>query len=264
MKLIRARTERGEVAQLALMPDGSTQQVDGGPFGPWRPTGRVVEAGQRLAPVQPTQVIGIGLNYAEHAAEGGISVPKFPVLFFKGVNSVAGPEDEIRTPYRAGSDKLDYEAELAVVIGRDCRDISREDALSYVAGYTCANDVSARDWQLDKGGSQWSRGKSFDSFCPLGPTLVTTDEISDPNVLSIRTFVNGEMVQNSNTKHMIFDIPALIEFLSADTTLVAGTVILTGTPEGVGFGRTPQRWLNPGDTVKVEIDCIGTLVNRVV
>lgn len=180
------------------------------------------------------------------------------------MNSVVGPEDEIRTPYRAGSEKLDYEAELAVVIGRDCRDASRENALSYIAGYTCANDVSARDWQLDKGGSQWSRGKSFDSFCPLGPTLVTTDEITDPNRLAIRTFVNGEMVQDSNTKHMIFDVPALIEFLSADTTLLAGTVILTGTPEGVGFGRTPQKWLRPGDTVRVEIESIGSLINRVV
>jgi 2-keto-4-pentenoate hydratase/2-oxohepta-3-ene-1,7-dioic acid hydratase in catechol pathway len=162
------------------------------------------------------------------------------------------------------SAKVDYECELAVVIGRACKNIRREEAMDYVLGYTCANDVSARDWQKEGGGSQWSRGKSFDTFAPLGPVLVTPDEIPDPHALRIRTRVNGEVLQDCSTADMVFDIPTLIEFLSGSSTLLPGTVILTGTPHGVGMARTPPRFLQPGDSVSVEIEKIGALTNPVI
>ncbi len=161
------------------------------------------------------------------------------------------------------STEVDYECELAVVIGKPCKNATRKNALSHVLGYTCANDVSARDWQLKHGGGQWCRGKFFDTFCPLGPALVTTDEITNPNTLSIRTILNDEMVQNSNTADMIFDVPTLIEFLSASTTLLPGTVILTGTPSGVGMASKPPRWLKPGDSTTIEIEGIGQLTNPI-
>jgi 2-keto-4-pentenoate hydratase/2-oxohepta-3-ene-1,7-dioic acid hydratase in catechol pathway len=152
---------------------------------------------------------------------------------------------------------------LAVVIGKPARNVSKKDALDYVLGYTCGNDVSARDWQIKRGGSQWCRGKSFDTFCPLGPCLITADEIPNPNTLAIKTVVNGEVRQESNTRDMIFDVPTLIEFLSGSTTLLPGTVIMTGTPQGVGMARKPQSWLRAGDSVTVEIEKIGALTNPV-
>jgi 2-keto-4-pentenoate hydratase/2-oxohepta-3-ene-1,7-dioic acid hydratase in catechol pathway len=161
------------------------------------------------------------------------------------------------------SEKVDYECELAVVIGKTCKNVSRTKALEYVLGYTCGNDVSARDWQLERSGGQWCRGKSFDTFAPLGPCLATPDELPCPLALRIRTEVNGETLQDWNTSDMIFDVPALIEFLSGSTTLLPGTVILTGTPHGVGMARTPPRWLRPGDVVSVEIEGIGRLTNPV-
>lgn len=151
-----------------------------------------------------------------------------------------------------------------MVIGKTCKNVKRENALDYVLGYTCGNDVSARDWQIKRGGGQWCRGKSFDTFAPLGPVLVTTDEIPNPNTLAIRTIVNGEVVQDWNTNDMIFDVPTLIEFLSGSTTLLPGTVIFTGTPHGVGMAAQPPRWLKPGDEVTVEIEKIGKLTNPVV
>jgi 2-keto-4-pentenoate hydratase/2-oxohepta-3-ene-1,7-dioic acid hydratase in catechol pathway len=159
---------------------------------------------------------------------------------------------------------VDYECELAVVIGRDCLNVSRADALNYVLGYTCANDVSARDWQRNGGGGQWCRGKTFATFCPLGPVLVTADEIPNPNALKIRTVLNGNVMQDWNTDDMIFDVPALIEFLSASNVLAAGTVILTGTPHGVGFAQTPPLFLKAGDVVTIDIEGIGQLTNPVI
>ena len=167
-------------------------------------------------------------------------------------------------PTHLKSTEVDYECELAVVIGKACKNVSREDALDYVFGYTAANDVSARDWQIKWGGSQWCRGKTFDTFCPLGPAIVTADEITEPNRLGIKTILNGEAVQDWNTDDMIFDVPTLIEFLSGSTTLVPGTVILTGTPHGVGVARKPQLFLKHGDTVTIEIEKIGQLTNPVV
>lgn len=190
-------------------------------------------------------------------------MPQFPVLFVKGTNAVQNPGEPILIPTHLRSQEVDYECELAVVIGRRCKNVRREEALGYVLGYTCANDVSARDWQLKRGGGQWCRGKSFDTFAPLGPCLVTPDEIPNPNSLRIRTILNGETVQDWNTNDMIFDVPSLIEFLSGSTTLLPGTVILTGTPHGVGMACNPPRWLKPGDVVTIEIEKIGALTNPV-
>lgn len=228
------------------------------------PTGREIRGGRLLAPLEPSAVYAIGLNYRDHAAETGAPVPEYPVVFMKNIRAVIGPDEPIRLPRRLRSDEVDYEAELAVVLARDCRNASRANALSYVAGFTCANDVSARDWQMQRSGRQWCRAKSFDTFCPLGPWVVTPDELPDPLHLGIASSVNGAVMQRSNTAQMIFDVPALLEFLSADTTLPAGSVILTGTPHGVGMARQPPVWLRPGDTVCVEIDSLGTLRNPVV
>jgi 2-keto-4-pentenoate hydratase/2-oxohepta-3-ene-1,7-dioic acid hydratase in catechol pathway len=161
------------------------------------------------------------------------------------------------------SDEVDYECELAVVIGRRCKNVAKTAALDYVLGYTCANDVSARDWQGKWGGGQWCRGKTFDTFAPLGPCLVLKDEIPDPGALKIRTVLNGQIMQDWNTGDMIFDVPALIAFLSGSTTLLPGTVILTGTPHGIGAARKPPIFLKPGDSITIEIDKIGSLTNPV-
>lgn len=265
MKIIRARTSKDSVAYCAFTGDREiVVEVEGGPFGPWHTTGREVIVTEWLPPVEPTQVIGIGLNYAEHAAEAGLPAPDYPVMFFKGLGSVVGPGASIVLPTTAGSDRVDYEAELAVIIGRHCRNVRAEDAQNYIAGYTCANDVSERSWQLEKGGSQWSKGKSFDTFCPLGPVLATPDEITNPNDLGIRTRLNDKLVQSANTSDMIFNVPEIIEFLSVNATLVPGTVILTGTPHGVAGSHQPNNWLKVGDVVTVEIDGIGALTNQVV
>ena len=182
----------------------------------------------------------------------------------KTSGAVQDPGGPIVIPTIQPSHEVDYEGELAVVIARDCRNVRREAATSYILGYTCANDVSARDWQFKLGAGQFCHGKSFDTFCPLGPVIVTPDELPDANNLRLRTLVNGEVRQDWSTSDMVFDVPTLIEFLSASRTLPAGTVILTGTPHGVGYARTPPAWLKPGDTVSVEIENIGTLTNPVV
>jgi 2-keto-4-pentenoate hydratase/2-oxohepta-3-ene-1,7-dioic acid hydratase in catechol pathway len=210
------------------------------------------------APVQPSKICAIGLNYLDHVLEGGRQVPKSPVLFAKLPSTVIGPGDTIGWE-PALSDKIDWEAELAVVIGRTARRVRAADAYDYVFGYTCANDVSARDLQ-DRDG-QWTRAKSLDTFCPLGPWIVTRDEVPDPHSLPIQCTVNGEVVQKSNTDQLIFRIPELIEYLSRAFTLLPGDVILTGTPPGVGHYRNPPRYLQDGDTAMVEIEGIGALVN---
>jgi 2-keto-4-pentenoate hydratase/2-oxohepta-3-ene-1,7-dioic acid hydratase in catechol pathway len=186
------------------------------------------------------------------------------MLFIKSGNTLNNPGDPIPIPRL--SSQIDYEGELAVVIGKTARDVSRDDALKYVFGYAIANDVSARDWQKDKdlGGGQFARGKSFDGFCPLGPAIVTSDEIENPNALNLKTTVSGQVMQDWTTADMIFDVPALIESLSSTMTLRPGVVILTGTPHGVGFARTPPVWLKPGDRVDVEIERLGTLSNPIV
>ena len=206
----------------------------------------------------------VGLNYRRHAEETKAKMPEFPIVFMKSPASVIQNGEPIVLPRRLRSDQVDYEGELAVIIGERCKNVAKKDALRYVLGYTCANDVSARDWQKQWGGSQWCRGKTFDTFCPLGPRVVPREEIPDPNNLRIRTVVSGEVLQDCNTNDMIFDVPTLIEFLSGSTTLLPGTVILTGTPHGVGMARTPPRWLKAGDTVTIEVEKIGALTNPVV
>jgi 2-keto-4-pentenoate hydratase/2-oxohepta-3-ene-1,7-dioic acid hydratase in catechol pathway len=262
MRLLRHLTPDG-VAYAALQPDGSARAIQGDIFGVHQVTDQVVKPGKVLAPVAPSVILCIGLNYAKHAAEGGKPPPERPIWFMKLPGTVQNPGDPVRVPTRQPSTKVDYEAELAIVLRKTAHNVSRADALDYVLGYTCANDISARDWQRDLGGGQWNHAKAFDTFCPLGPVLATPDEIKNPNALRIRSVLNGQVMQDSNTSDMIFDVPAIIEFLSADKTLPAGTLILTGTPEGVGFARKPPVWLQPGDTITVEIEGIGTLSNPV-
>jgi 2-keto-4-pentenoate hydratase/2-oxohepta-3-ene-1,7-dioic acid hydratase in catechol pathway len=222
-----------------------------------------VELKRLLAPVAPPMLICIGLNYLEHAVSLGAEKPKHPVIVPKGLNTLNAPHAPIELPRFLRSEKVDYEGELAVVIGRDAKNVRAENALDYVLGYTCANDVSARDWQFEFGGGQWSRGKNFDTFAPLGPWLVTKESLPDPTNLRISTRVNDELRQDSSTARMIFPVAELIAFLSGSSTLPTGTVILTGTPAGVGMKRTPPSWLQPGDVVRVEIESIGALINPV-
>ena len=263
MKIIRCQDSAGAIVYAAQQNTGPSLKITGDIFNSPRVTGEPVEVAKLLAPVQPASIICIGLNYRKHAEETRAKFPEYPVVFFKGINTLLHPGDPILLPTHLKSDEVDYECELAVVIGRNCKNVSRQDALNYVAGYTCCNDVSARDWQIKRGGGQWCRGKSFDTFSPLGPCLVTPDEITNPNALSIRTVLNGQVTQDWNTSDMIFDVPTLIEFLSGSTTLLPGTVILTGTPHGVGMAQKPPRWLRSGDSVTIEIEKIGSLTNPV-
>jgi len=265
MKLIRYLDKSGRIHQGAEQPDGSALRIEGDIYGAYTVTRERADVAKLLAPIAPTQILCIGLNYRQHAAESNMKAPERPVLFVKGLNALQNPGDPIEIPQHLRSDEVDYECELAVVIGKPAKNVPRAKALDYVLGYTCSNDVSARDHQIKLGGGQWCRGKFFDTFAPLGPRLLTTDEVPNPNALKIATILNGQRVQDWNTNDMIFDVPAIIEYLSGSTTLVPGTVILTGTPQGVGMAAKPNpRWLKPGDTVSIEIEKIGTLTNPVV
>jgi len=263
MKIVRYQNQLGQIEYGALDASGKTFKLRGDIFDKPEITNEPASVAKLLAPVAPVTILGIGLNYRKHAAESGAKIPEYPVLFVKGLNTLQNPNDPIEIPTFLKSDEVDYECELAVVIGKRCKNVRRDDALKYVLGYTCGNDISARDWQRQKGGSQWCRGKFFDTFAPMGPCLVTPDEIPNPNSLQIKTILNGVAVQDWNTNDMIFDVPHLIEFLSGSTTLLPGTVIFTGTPHGVGMARNPPRWLKAGDEVSLEIDQIGRLTNAV-
>jgi 2-keto-4-pentenoate hydratase/2-oxohepta-3-ene-1,7-dioic acid hydratase in catechol pathway len=264
MKIVRFLDPEGIEHHGALTTPGLARPLRGHVLVSHEPENREIPISRLLAPVVPTAILCIGLNYRKHAEETGAKIPTHPVLFLKSPATIQRPGGPIELPRALRSEQVDYEGELAVIIGTPCKNATRANALDHVLGYTCANDVSARDWQKDKGGSQWCRGKGFDTFCPLGPWIVTRDEIPDPAALTLRTRVNGEVLQESPTADMIFDVPAIIEFLSGSSTLLPGTVILTGTPSGVGMARTPPRWLQPGDRVSVEIDRIGTLENPVI
>jgi 2-keto-4-pentenoate hydratase/2-oxohepta-3-ene-1,7-dioic acid hydratase in catechol pathway len=263
MKIIRCEDRKGNIVHAVQSLDGSALKLAGDVYTALQTTSEKVEIKKLLAPIQPSSIICIGLNYRKHAEEIGAKFPEYPIVFFKGINTLQNPGDAIEIPRHLRSDEVDYECELAVVIGRTCKNASRENALEFVLGYTCCNDVSARDWQIKYGGGQWCRGKSFDTFNPLGPVLVTRDEIPNPNALKIRTILNGQVMQDWNTNDMIFDVPSLIQFLSGSTTLLPGTVILTGTPHGVGMAQKPPRWLKAGDEVSIEIEKIGVLQNLV-
>src|SRR5262245_32297415 len=213
------------------------------------------------APVpRPGKLICIGLNYRDHAAESKMAIPDKPVVFSKFSTAVIAPGEPVVIP--PSSSQVDYEAELGVVIGRRAKNVSADQALNYVFGYTCFNDVSARDFQFADG--QWQRGKSCDTFAPMGPTIVTADEVPDPHTLSIKLLLNGTAMQDSNTDQLIFGVPRLIEFLSETITLEPGDVIATGTPSGVGFARKPPVFLRPGDDMEVQIEKIGGLGTPVV
>lgn len=265
MKIGRFLSEAGTVCLGTDVSDDSFEILDGDRLGEFKRTGRRAQIKAYLPPVIPAAIICIGLNYREHAKETGMSLPDYPVVFMKNPASVIGHREAIQIPESCRDPlQVDYEVELAVVIGKTARNVRKEEALNYVAGYTIANDVSARTWQMKAGGHQWVRGKSFDTFCPLGPFMVTPDERINPNRLEIQCSLNGNIMQKGNTSDMIFPVESLIEYLSTDTTLLKGTVILTGTPSGVGFMRNPPVFLKPGDTLELKIEKIGTLVNGVI
>lgn len=266
VRLVRFENQEGGVTYGIEHADMSITVAEGCPYtGSLKDTGRkALNIKQRLAPVQPSAVICIGLNYGLHAKELGLPCPTNPVVFTKPSSSAVGHGAEVVKP--RDTKKLDYEVELAVVIGKACKDVTVDDALQYVLGYTVANDLSTRDWQKvpELAGGQWCRSKGFDGFSPLGPVLVTADEIPDPNSLKLRSFVNGEKRQDSSTSDFIFNVQQVISFLSNGCTLQPGTVILTGTPAGVAEGMPGQPWLSAGDKVVVEIAGIGALETTIV
>lgn len=281
MRLISVRTVHGETLAVVVeekwLP--AADLVDGGPAtmealiragdgalgtlrtaaatAPFADRGASIEDADLLAPVpRPGKIVAIGRNYRDHTTEEGVAPPPAPLVFAKWPSSVVGPDSEVRWD-PALTQQVDYEAELAVVMGRTARDVSVEDALDHVLGYTCLNDVSARDLQFGDG--QWVRGKSLDSFCPMGPALVTADELGDPQDLGISCFVGSERVQDARTSSMFFSVAEIISYCSRSFTLDPGDVIATGTPGGVGVFRDPPRFLDDGDRVTVEIEKIGRL-----
>ena len=264
MRIFRYLDKSGKMGFGRFDNDGNTFLIIQKGDGDFEATDQRITPFQFLTPIDFRCIYAIGLNYRAHAEETGLEIPKYPMVFMKAPTATQNPGDPIVLPRYLRSDKVDFEAELGVVIGRPCKNVKPEEALSYVLGYVCANDVSARDWQKEKGGGQFCRGKTFDTFCPVGPCLTTADEIPDPSKLTVRSFVNEEKMQESGTDDMIFDVPTLISFLSGSTTLLPGTLILTGTPSGVGEARDPKRYLVPGDEVTVEIEGVGILTNPVV
>lgn len=265
MKIIRFENIQGNICYGVPNEDySSAQLIQGDVYGSHAVSDKFESVAKLLAPVVPSQILCIGLNYRRHAEESGAKIPDYPVLFIKGINTLQNPNDPIELPRFLRSNEVDYECELGVVIGKPAKNVKRESALEYVLGYTCCNDVSARDWQIKFGGGQWCRGKFFDTFCPLGPALVTSEDIPDPNNLTIQTRINDELIQDWNTSDMIFDVPRLIEFLSGSTTLLPGTIILTGTPHNVGMAFDPPKYLKHGDVADITIENIGTLSNPVI
>lgn len=264
MHIYRYLGEDGRICYGTGLDDRTISCLEGDLFSGLKETGKKARVQKILSPLKPSAIICIGLNYVEHFKETGMKFPEFPVIFMKNPASVIGPEEKIILPASCRNPlQVDYEVELAVVIGKPAKNVATEHALQYVAGYTIANDVSARTWQMNAGGHQWVRGKSFDTFCPLGPAMVTSDELTNPNSLDIQCKLNDEIMQKGNTSDMIFPIERLIEYLSEDTTLLPGTVILTGTPSGVGFIRNPPVFLKSGDHLELAIEKIGTLTNTI-
>jgi 2-keto-4-pentenoate hydratase/2-oxohepta-3-ene-1,7-dioic acid hydratase in catechol pathway len=261
----RFEDSKGDISYCIAHADGSMTVAEGCPFaGALRDTGRKADVKNLCSPIQPSSVVCIGLNYKGHADELGLPYPKNPVVFYKPPSSAAGHKAKVVKPRI--TEKMDYEVELTIVIGKACKDVTTDQALDYVLGYTVANDLSTRDWQKvpELGGSQWCRSKGFDGFSPLGPVIVTSDEIPNPNSLGLRTFVNGEKRQDSNTNDLIFNVQQIVSFLSCGSTILPGTVIMTGTPAGVAEGKNMQAkpgmdWLKPGDKVVTEIEKIGSL-----
>jgi 2-keto-4-pentenoate hydratase/2-oxohepta-3-ene-1,7-dioic acid hydratase in catechol pathway len=266
MRISRFIDQNNTLGYGILKDDNTAEILAGDLYQGLEPTGELTSVSKILAPLEPSNILGIGLNYHEHAKETGKDkdISENPILFMKPPTAVIGPGDGIKLPKcSTWGPEVDFEAELAVIIGKAALDVPVESALDYVLGYTCSNDVSARRWQKHGGGGQWVRGKGFDTFCPLGPVLVTADEIPDPQQLQIRCILNGEVMQDGNSSDMIFPIAKLISEISRDRTLTPGTVILTGTPPGVGVARKPPLFMQDGDEVTIEIEKIGQLTNRV-
>ena len=259
MRIVRFQDSSG--CFHGVLEDEMIEVLTGSPFESIERAGRSVALAdvKLLAPVAPPNILAIGLNYRSHADESEVAMPDHPLLFIKATTAVMGPGEAIVLP-RTAPGEVDYEAELCIVIGKSAKNVRESEALDSVLGYTCGNDVSARDCQLRLDG-QWARGKSFDTFCPLGPWIETD---LNPDDLALSTCINGEVMQDSRTSCMVFDCRALTSFLSNSMTLAPGTVIMTGTPEGVGFARKPPVFLKPGDTVRVEVEGIGVLENPVV
>ncbi len=264
MKIIHFITEKNEQHYGAYHAEepGRARVIEGDILGSFCLTERSAAIKKILPPVNPPNILALGFSYGKHAGETESRAPESPVLFIKGTNSLLAPGETILLP-KAGPDEVDYEAELAVVIGKRAKNVSPEKAMEFVLGYTCGNDVSARDWQMVKQKKQWARGKSFDTFCPLGPWLVTKDEIPDPNNLRIRSILNGKVMQDSSTSDMLFTVAQIVSDLSCSMTLLPGTVIMTGTPDGVGFVRKPPVFLRHGDVITIDIEGLGELTNPV-
>lgn len=264
MRIIRLIDTEDWEGYGLLTHDGSALRLQGNIFNEITTDGTSIQIAKLLAPITPCNIFCIGLNYTDHALETGAKNPEYPIVFMKPTSALNHPGESIPIPACCiHGPEVDFEAELAVIIGKNARNVSEDTALEYVFGYTAANDISARRWQKH-GGGQWIRGKGFDGFCPLGPVLVTADEIPNPQNLHIRSILNNVTMQDSNTKNMLFSVASLISFLSQDTTLLQGSVILTGTPAGVGFSRNPPVFLHPGDTITVEITGIGKLENKII
>jgi 2-keto-4-pentenoate hydratase/2-oxohepta-3-ene-1,7-dioic acid hydratase in catechol pathway len=257
---VRFSAKTGRI-QYGIVEGDRIAVAEGNPIAGLKRTGASVPlAGAKLlAPVEPVNVLCIGQNYKAHVEEGGDKLPKAPILFMKTTTAVIGPDEPVVIPKVAPAE-VDYEAELALVIGKTARNVPESEALKYVLGYTCAHDVSARDCQRNDG--QWVRAKSFETFCPIGPWLET--ELKNPLGVRVQGRLNGQTMQDAPTSLMIFSIPFLISYLSRGMTLLPGTLLLTGTPAGVGFARKPPVYLKPGDVFEVEVDGIGTLKNPIV
>lgn len=265
MKIIRflSSEETIEYGVFDLSRPGEAAVIEGNIFGDFTVTEDSKKILKILSPVSPPNVFALGFSYGKHAEETDVKYPEIPVVFMKATSSIIGLQEPIILP-KAGPEEVDYEAELAVVIGKVVKNVSPAKARDYILGYTCANDVSARDWQFHKQKHQWARGKSFDTFCPIGPYIVTADEIENPDNLRIKSILNGTVMQDSNTSDMFFTVAEIVSDLSQSLTLLPGTIIMTGTPEGVGFTREPPVFLRDGDTISVVIEQIGELTNPVI
>ena len=259
MRIVRFK-DKTKAVRYGIMEGDVVTAAEGDPLQGLKPGSSSVALHEvkLLAPIQPPNVLCLGENYKAHVEEGGGKLPKAPILFMKATTAVIGPDEPVVIPKMASAN-VDYEAELALVIGKTARHVPESRALEYVLGYTCAHDVSARDAQRNDG--QWVRGKSFETFCPLGPWIETD---LDPANLRVQGRLNGQTMQDATTALMIFNIPFLISYLSRGMTLLPGTVLLTGTPSGVGFARKPPVWLKPGDVFEVEVEGIGVLRNPIV
>ncbi len=264
MQILKFQSDDHKVYTGCDFKNNSASVLEGDIFGDFSDTGKRKAVKKIVAPFSPAAIFCIGLNYKLHAKEIGFDLPKYPVVFMKNPSAAIGHMDNVLIPSSCAKiAEVDYEAELCVVIKKTAKNVRAQDALDYVLGYACANDVSARRWQKNAGGNQWVKAKSFDTFCPFGPWIITADELENPNTLGIECILNGQTLQASNTSDMIFSVRQIIEYLSDSMTLLPGTLILTGTPSGVGYTRKPPVYLKSGDVLETKIEKIGTLVNHV-